>query len=197
MILADLTGQFPQLPQRARLSAQSIFDTGVAFHEAGMRCATPVIDGEITVAPTAPTLANYGLACEMYLKALLKHEGLSRRGHQLNVLFVALRPETQSHIISNLTLFAGETHLRFLKCLQELSSVFVDWRYIYEIEAGRRIHVAALVDITSALFLTAEQVAGWSTTDYMRQRLKNPHTEYIALECQGGGRFVRSRLIPG
>lgn len=197
MILADLTGQFPQLPQRARLTAQNIFDTGVSFHEAGIRCATPVTDGENIVSPTAPTLANYALACEMYLKALLKHEGSSRRGHQLNVLFVALKPETQSQIISNLTLFAGETHLKFLKCLQELSSAFVDWRYIYEIEAGRRIHVAALVDITSALFITAGQVTGWSTTDYMRDRLKNPHTEYIALECQGGGRFVRSRLIPG
>ena len=196
MILADLTGHFPQMRTGSRLSAQNIFDTAISFHEAGLRCATPVTAGEHIVSPTAPTIANYALACEMYLKALLKHEGSTRRGHQLNVLFVALKPETQARVLSNLNLFAGETSLRLLKCLQELSSVFVDWRYIYEIEPGRRIYVAALVDLTSSLLLTAEQITGWTPTEYLQQRLQTPHTEVVAVESQGGGRFLRSRSSP-
>lgn len=196
-----ILGSFPkvtlsELATEKPARAQSIFNTATSFHFAAARINERVSYEGGYLSPLAPSIANYAIATELYIKSMLQVRGVSMKSHSLNVLFLRLDYAVQSKTRANLTLFKGVSESDFVKAIQELSSAFVDWRYIHELASGKRIYTSALIDFCVALYRTAADANRWETSDHMRPFLERAPPEYEVAECWGDGRFTRIRIQP-
>jgi hypothetical protein len=114
---------------------QRLLNAAVAFYQAASRC-------EFTICVTplqrhavgAPTVVNYALSIELYLKLLnLLQTGTPPRGHHLLALFDSLVPETRAIIVEKTRCaYGSEEDLR--ERIEGISKAFVDWRYAHEHE---------------------------------------------------------------
>ncbi|HEV7353617.1 MAG TPA: hypothetical protein VGN74_10875 [Brevundimonas sp.] len=176
--------------------AQSIFHTATSFHFSAARTSERITFEGGYLSPLAPSIANYAIATELYVKSMLQVRGLSMKSHSLNVLFLRLDRGVQSKTRENLTLFKGVSESDFIKAIQEISSAFVDWRYIHELAPGKRIYTSALIDFCVALYRTAADANQWEASHHMRPFLERAPSEYEVAECWGDGRFTRVRVQP-
>lgn len=83
-----------------------------------------------------PYIVNLGLACELYLKALLtasnKDYPKGSDGHNLQALFKELPLEIVDQIQRFLLCHYSEKSEDFQNALEEAKECFIDWRYWYE-----------------------------------------------------------------
>jgi len=79
-----------------------------------------------------PAVTNRAFSIELYLKAILLEENNPSKGHKLHVLFKELKIETKESIIKLCNLSSNEVTEK----LQNISNLFVEWRYIFELESA-------------------------------------------------------------
>jgi hypothetical protein len=77
-----------------------------------------------------PAITNRAFSIELFLKAILRKDGVSEKGHKLHLLFNKLKQEHQMQIIEK----TGLDSQAFRKNLLNISNVFVEWRYLHEKE---------------------------------------------------------------
>lgn len=114
------------------------YRNGKAFMESSWRCYGKEENGEYKIVDdgricqlTAPAVVNAAFACEMFLKALLKHYEIEyKREHNLIRLFDLL-PEYARNKISYFC-GASKDGSQFRKALSEHADDFVDIRYYVE-----------------------------------------------------------------
>ena len=86
----------------------------------------------------APPLVNFAFALELYLKFLVSVSsgGSPPHGHKLNMLYDELRktaPNTADSVVQNHHYCRG-CQIEFREYIDEMTGVFVKWRYAYEEE---------------------------------------------------------------
>ncbi len=100
-----------------------------SFLLAAERCfeEKQLLDGRIQFL-AVPGIVCRAFSIELYLKTVLTIENKKATGHELNKLYGKLSSGSQSILQNKLSL--TESALR--KKLDEVSNVFVEWRYLYE-----------------------------------------------------------------
>lgn len=74
-----------------------------------------------------PIITNMSFACELFLKAILKHDGMQQKKvHRLVDLFNELGADRKMEIIG------AENAEEYMIKLTNISNLFEEWRYIYE-----------------------------------------------------------------
>lgn len=101
---------------------------GKSFLDAAKTCNNPKIqevgwNHNLIV----PIITNMSFACELFLKAILKHDDIQQKKiHKLDGLFNELRDDRKSEIVD------FEDAEEFMIKLTNISNLFEEWRYIYE-----------------------------------------------------------------
>jgi HEPN domain-containing protein len=75
-----------------------------------------------------PAVTNRAFSVELFLKAILENDGVSKKGHKLNELFGLLEQERKTQIVKE----TGLDSQTFQRDLMKISNAFVEWRYLYE-----------------------------------------------------------------
>jgi HEPN domain-containing protein len=75
-----------------------------------------------------PAVVSTAFAVELYFKGIITLENGKARGHDLSELFERLSTESQATLVAKLQ-FDRQT---FDQKLKVISSIFVEWRYIFE-----------------------------------------------------------------
>ncbi len=111
--------------------ARKIFNSAVSFEGAATLTEHPIPTSPRQYWwPIQPTIVNFVLALELYLKCLLTIEGKKfPKNHQLSVFFKALDGRSQKDIAAQLEY--KDTSL-FLAKVIEIDKALIEWRYIYE-----------------------------------------------------------------
>ena len=84
---------------------------------------------------TSPATINSAFACEVFMKAILRFQGIKEpRTHKLRVLYDLLSDELKSQIKQSVSggyrdMWSNTWGKEYL---DEVSEAFVDWRYSYE-----------------------------------------------------------------
>ena len=111
--------------------ARKIFNSAVSFEGAATLTEhrIPVSPGQHWW-PIQPTIVNFILALELYLKCLLTIEGKEfAKSHQLSKFFKAIENRSQNDIATQL----GYTDISlFLAEITKIDKALIEWRYIYE-----------------------------------------------------------------
>jgi len=113
--------------------ARKIFNSAVSFEGAATLTEHPIpMSPRQYWWPIQPTIVNFILALELYLKCLLTIEGKEfRKNHQLSEFFKALDGRSQHHIATQLRY--QDISLLLTK-VTEIDRALIEWRYIYENE---------------------------------------------------------------
>lgn len=101
---------------------------GKSFLDAAKTCNNPKMQ-EVGWSHhlTVPIITNMSFACELFLKAILKHDGIQQKKiHKLDGLFNELRDDRKREIVGS------ENAEEFMIKLSNISNLFEKWRYIYE-----------------------------------------------------------------
>ena len=79
---------------------------------------------------SAPQIVNLALACEIYLKMLLEHTGVTVKEHRLSALLHKVPKDYQNRINTLLYQRYPITQNAFgCPYIELLSNAFVEWRY--------------------------------------------------------------------
>lgn len=107
---------------------KQIMYTGNSFLDAAKKCNdTPTVEVIGWSHPlTIPIITNTAFACELFLKAMLQKNNITVKSHKLIDLFDKLPKDVKNNIIGT-----REDKI-FIDELNSISSVFEEWRYIYE-----------------------------------------------------------------
>lgn len=111
--------------------ARKIFNSAVSFEGAATLTEHPIPKSPRTYWwPIQPTIVNFVLALELYLKCLLTIEGKEfRKNHQISEFFMALNDPPKNNITARL----GYQDISvFLNKVSEIDGALIEWRYIYE-----------------------------------------------------------------
>lgn len=85
---------------------------------------------------SAPQIVNLALACEIYLKILLEHTGVTVKEHRLSALLHKVPKDYQNRINTLLYQRYPFTQNAFgCPYIELLSNAFVEWRYSYEAQS--------------------------------------------------------------
>lgn len=137
-------------------AANRAFANGLSFHLAAQRSCEerPLKSGNIQLL-IVPSLVSFAFASECYLKGLhvLAHSKPTSGGHSLTDLFRKLPTAMQTMAEQRYQNLASSTSSLSI-ALDECSSVFVKWRYVFE-KAHLTANIDALRHATTALLLTA------------------------------------------
>ena len=131
-----------------------IINNAESFYYAAQRCLEPRIINENSFQILmTPAIVNASFAAELYLKSLLIKSNRVQKGHDLKILFDALKNEHKDIIRqkfnsvhksfvsdvnnSNLTeddlnIFNEKFNKSFDEILEYQSKSFVEWRYLHE-----------------------------------------------------------------
>jgi len=188
----NFTGPFPQ---GSATSDYQRFLLGVEFHESALRSeeGRQEIDGATSL-PVVPMIASYAFAAELYLKSLASvGTGMGpRTGHKLDLLFRRLSPEIQEDIAQR---YKDRTHRKRFELdddLKAFASAFEEWRYIFEAEGGRQIHVNLLIVFVRSIYSSARATfPTWAVRDEQHSRIMaESKTPTMTVANLGGGVFV-------
>lgn len=118
-------------------TALDLYNIGEEFRLAACRCFgqkegdsyTSIKDSKMIILYSA-TVVNAAFACEMYLKALIKHNGIeSSHTHRLDVLFKKLPMDIQEQVGG----FCSNNNMAsFIDVLERNARAFTDARYYVE-----------------------------------------------------------------
>ncbi len=105
--------------------------SGRSFLAGANRCfeKRPLPDGKFEM-PLQAAVVCLAFGVELCLKALLAREQKKATGHKLLALFNKLSTASQEEIASDLSLTLHDTRQK----VGAISSVFEEWRYVYEKE---------------------------------------------------------------
>lgn len=159
-------------------SAYDFYKQGVSFLEAACRC----FDGENRLIADEPILmhspiaVNAAFACEMFLKALGRHENKQLHGHSLPELYRALSSENQKKLYVFTCTDEPQTDEQCKenveKLLTKYSTYFIDGRYIVEKSARHSIYISGILSLAYNLCsVTQEVVKRNETNGETRRRL--------------------------
>lgn len=101
---------------------------GKSFLDAAKICDNPTMEEvgwnhDLIV----PIITNMSFACELFLKAILKHDDIQQKKmHKLAGLFNELGNDRKREIVRS------ENAEEFMIKLTNISNLFEEWRYIYE-----------------------------------------------------------------
>lgn len=141
---------------------------GQDFVEAAWRCfggkeGIVIKDGKL-IQLAVPTVVNASFACEMFLKALIMHEGKQyethgKKGHDLKTLFAILDPDKQE-LIAKFCMPKGTINAKeqFLMILNNHSEDFVDVRYYVEKTGWEKTSPIVMITIAENLRIITEQI---------------------------------------
>ncbi len=117
-----------------------------SFLRAAERCmdGRSELGGEDHTQLLVPAVVCLAFSAEVGLKVLLQLQRTPIHDHKLALLYTALVAQTQQMIVAN----AGFAQNEFESRLQNASSTFVDWRYIYE---EKNAGLSASVDFLARL----------------------------------------------
>lgn len=97
------------------------------FFDSSRKLTTLPIRNGILEPPTIPAIVLLAFACEVYIKFIvISRNNNVNKSHSLSDLFHGLPIEIQTEIINS------TNTKNFESALTEISSTFIDWRYIYE-----------------------------------------------------------------
>ena len=111
--------------------ARKIFNSAVSFEGAATLTEHPIPKSPLQYWwPIQPTIVNFVLALELYLKCLLTIQGKEfKKNHQLSEFFKALDAHSQKDIMAQLRY----TDILLLQAkITEIEKVLIEWRYIYD-----------------------------------------------------------------
>lgn len=109
----------------------TISETAIAYFLAAERCEEQRRISQNQVEwLLVPAVTNRAFSIELFLKAILQNDGISKYGHKLHDLFNKLRHERKTQIIKE----TGLDSELFQRNLTKISNAFVEWRYLYEKE---------------------------------------------------------------
>lgn len=108
---------------------QKIINTANSFLLAADRASEPRPTGPGQFQMLlVPAVVSNAFAIELYFKAIITLESGSAKGHDLSALFKKISATTQAKLVASIP-----TNLAaFEQKLRDISSVFVEWRYIFE-----------------------------------------------------------------
>jgi hypothetical protein len=115
----------------------------------------------------SPVVVNAAFACEVFLKLLLKLNGIeNQKIHKLQDLYNNLPRDTQVEIQNGTVLRCGKwTDIWGFECLGNVSDAFVEWRYAYEHDwsksACMSIDVGFLIGFMNSLRDLCNQRFSW------------------------------------
>lgn len=103
----------------------------------------------------APFVVNAAFGTEVYLKTLHRLSGSNPgKEHKLLALFDSLPTERMNDLLNAASRHAPEYRLekdwRFRDLLKQVSTAFVDWRYLYERERVGEVHILHTIFIMKA-----------------------------------------------
>ena len=168
-LIRRIAGGRPPLPL-----ADQIFQNATNFHESAQRCFEDraAADGRHSF-PIMPGVVGLAFACELYIKALIVWEAEAAKAphsHRLNVLFARLTTETRQLVEERYLARRRGLHLVFTDDLLTFSNAFVDFRYVYEGNAGR-MDIVGLGHLAASLYETAVQLRpDLRTPEYLHSR---------------------------
>lgn len=159
-------------------SAYDFYKQGVSFLEAACRC----FGGEnrlITDEPIlmhSPIAVNAAFACEMFLKALMHHEGKKLKTHSLLALYNTLSDATKKKLFAlaytQEQLTDEEYKNRVEQVLSQYSTYFEDTRYMPERVGKHAIGITGILSLAYNLCsVTQEIVKRTETNGETRRRL--------------------------
>ena len=103
----------------------------------------------------APFAVNAAFSIELYLKALGQKHGVSLRGHELVKLYKALPAKALEEIEAMIPKCAANRNLQekpdFTRYLDELNTAFTDWRYCYEVDKTKPLHIEPTIFVMQVL----------------------------------------------
>jgi hypothetical protein len=112
-----------------------------------------------------PAFIDVAFACELYFKVILRIEKLSSHGHKLSALFSRMPQHWQQSIINYYIVDPTTSETNFGKAIVSISSIFEEWRYIYEFEGEMRYFDldVLLATTRAALLAIRDATPGWTT----------------------------------
>lgn len=126
---------------KGQYDSLKMLNTGDSFLRAAARCSEQKkIDENSFEMLVVPAIVNKTLACEIFLKALLIHQGIMPGGrgndlHNLFELWKQLPEDIKAKILQACHRKASEQSA-FEKDLEQIALAFFEWRYIYELKTA-------------------------------------------------------------
>ena len=130
-----------------------IYYTARSFQLAAERCIEKREDQDIS-ALFIPSIVNSALACELYFKAIIYWDNPNKtaiKEHKLNKLFEMLSQERRQSILCKLEKYGIEKE-NVLRCLKQYGDIFVEYRYVYEIDSEDRNNFVFLSRLATELY---------------------------------------------
>ena len=172
-----------------------IFQEGVNFHSAALRCAAPVANGEGSIVLTSPYIICYAFACELYLKSMLVDNGVALpiKEHRLDKLCDKLSQSFRESLQLDYAKSTGRPPNLMSQDITGLSNTFVRWRYRFEASV-LDIEVQHLVNIARTLYTTIKRVRPeWETSRRINDEiLEEPIEDVIFIHQDENGRTIRA-----
>lgn len=108
-------------------------------------------------------VTNLSFACELYLKFLLlksdRNNEYTIRMHNLKDLFSALKTISPDVYLQVVERFESGLHTRSVEELLNMDgNSFVDFRYLYELDKSKAVHITELGSFARALKETANTI---------------------------------------
>jgi hypothetical protein len=107
------------------------------------------------VADIAPFVVNSAFSIELYLKTLAQGHGNPLKGHELLKLYEALPATAIAAIQAEVPGCAANRRLNeppdFRRYVHELNDAFVEWRYCYEKERTKAVHIEPTIFVMECL----------------------------------------------
>lgn len=113
--------------RKEEYSFREIIVLGKCFLNAARKCNEPKIECVgWSHSLLVPIITNMAFACELFLKAILKHDDKEKKLHSLIDLFDALQEDIKKEIMNS------ENEDVFKRNLVNVSNYFEEFRYLYE-----------------------------------------------------------------
>lgn len=149
-------------------NAFEMFRTGCEFADCADFCLKEALAPTAKFLPYAsPAVVNAAFACEIFLKLLLRRNGIAgKKIHKLKGLFEKLPDNTQTILKNSVILRCGKwKDIWNHDCLDNVSDAFVAWRYCYELDWSKSAHMHVdlgfLIAFRDSLKELCHQSFGW------------------------------------
>lgn len=142
---------------------KDFYRNGISFMKAAWRCYGKEIEGQYRIIDggefcqlTAPAVVNAAFACEMFLKALLLHYGISYKKEHVLINLFDMLPDNTKDKINQFCGMKDDTQV-FRNTLSRHSNDFTDIRYFVENEGWNGMDPSYMV----ALAYNMSQITGY------------------------------------
>lgn len=142
----------------SKMDAFEMFRIGCNFSDCADLCLKEQDHApESYLAYITPAIVNAAFSCEVFLKLLLQHEGKDiHKIHKIHDLYAKLSQDAQMELKKKTLLRYGKwSDIWGRPYLEQISNVFMEWRYSYEHDwtksASMQIEVGFLIALKDSL----------------------------------------------